>query len=178
MDPFDPAALLAAVLNDIVAVVARRTLLQPHRPVAVNARYQREKRTTVVIHRNPFLNDASLRQWIASSPGKAHDRSGSGLRVPSGEWRTEAMVPQRLDRSAESKMTAAPTPQALGGLGTFSGARPGSVARQTDQFSLGVPEGRASTRCRQRPSIDRSTPPIPPAWPSDGRRLRCSRGRD
>jgi len=50
MHPFDPAALFATVLNQILTVVAGVALLKPHRSVADDARNQRHKRAAVVIY--------------------------------------------------------------------------------------------------------------------------------
>jgi predicted benzoate:H+ symporter BenE len=51
VNAFDAAALLAAVLNDILALFAGIALLKPHRSSATNAGNQREQRALIVIHR-------------------------------------------------------------------------------------------------------------------------------
>jgi hypothetical protein len=50
MHPFYPTATLAAILNDVLAVVSRRDFLKPHRLLAGDARDQLKKRVEVIIH--------------------------------------------------------------------------------------------------------------------------------
>jgi hypothetical protein len=49
-DSLDPAALLAPILNDVLALAVRVDLLNAHRPGTVDARYKRGQRSLVVIH--------------------------------------------------------------------------------------------------------------------------------
>ncbi|WP_312010321.1 hypothetical protein [Bradyrhizobium cenepequi] len=49
-DPLDAPAFLAAILNDVLAVVAGATPLEPHRLLADDAGNQREQRGAIVIH--------------------------------------------------------------------------------------------------------------------------------
>jgi hypothetical protein len=51
-DPLDAPALLAAILNDVLAVVARRAPLDPHRLLADDAGDQCKQRVAIVIHRS------------------------------------------------------------------------------------------------------------------------------
>jgi hypothetical protein len=42
--------LIAAILNDVLAVFSRVTLFQPHRLLTVDAGNQREERAAVIVH--------------------------------------------------------------------------------------------------------------------------------